>query len=222
MKTFGKMVLACGMVALIAAPAMAQGGRGFGGGMGGGSGAMLLSNKSVQGEIKATSEQVEKLNALGEKLMTKQREEGAKLRDLDQAERMPKQQELNRTMMAEVKTGITEILKPEQVKRFEQLQLQQTGVNAFTMMPRVSEGLKLTDEQKTKIRDLNQEFQPKIREAMQGFQDDREAAMKKMAEVRKEQTEKVMAVLTAEQRTSYKEMTGEPFEIKMEPPRPRN
>jgi Spy/CpxP family protein refolding chaperone len=221
MKTFGKMVLACGMVALIAAPAMAQGGRGFGGGMGGGSGVMLLSNKSVQGEIKATSEQVEKLNALGEKLMTKQREEGQKIRDLDQAERMPKQQELNRTLTAEVKTGITDILKPEQVKRFEQLQLQQAGVMAFGM-PRVQEGLKITDEQKTKIRDINQEFQPKMNEARQGFQDDREAAMKKMADLRKEQTEKVMAVLTAEQRTSYKDMTGEPFEIKMEAPRRPN
>jgi Spy/CpxP family protein refolding chaperone len=219
MKTFGKMVLACGMVALIAAPAMAQGGRGFGGGMGGG--AMLLSNKSVQGEIKATSEQVEKLNALGEKLSTKQREEGAKIRELDPAERMPKQQELTRTIMADVKSGITDILKPEQVKRFEQLQLQQAGVMAFGM-PRVQEGLKLTDEQKTKIRDLNQEFQPKITEAMQGFRDNREAAMKKLAEIRKEQSEKAMAVLTAEQRTSYKDMTGEPFEIKMEPPRPRN
>jgi Spy/CpxP family protein refolding chaperone len=221
MKTFGKMVLACGMVALIAAPAMAQGGRGFGGGMGGGSGAMLLSNKSVQGEIKATSEQVEKLNALGEKLMTKQREEGAKLRDLDPAERMPKQQELTRTIMADVKTGITDILKAEQVKRFEQLQLQQAGVMAFGM-PRVQEGLKLTEEQKTKIRDLNQEFQPKMREAMADFQNDREGAMKKMAVVRKEQNEKAMAVLTAEQRTSFKDMTGEPFEIKMEPPRQRN
>jgi Spy/CpxP family protein refolding chaperone len=221
MKTFGKMVLACGMVALIAAPAMAQGGRGFGGGMGGGSGAMLLSNKSVQGEIKASSEQVEKLNALGEKLMTKQREEGAKIRELDQAERMPKQQELARTITAEVKTGITDILKPEQVKRFEQLQLQQAGVMAFGM-PRVQEGLKITDEQKTKIQGINQEYQPKMREIFGTLQDDREAGMKKLAELRKEQTEKVMAVLTAEQRTSYKDMTGEPFEIKMEPPRPRN
>jgi Spy/CpxP family protein refolding chaperone len=221
MKTFGKMVLACGMVALIAAPAMAQGGRGFGGGMGGGSGAMLLSNKSVQGEIKASSEQVEKLNALGEKLMTKQREEGAKLRDLDQAERMPKQQELTRTITADVKTGITDILKPEQVKRFEQLQLQQAGVMAFGM-PRVQEGLKITDEQKTKIQGINQEYQPKMREIFGTLQDDREGGMKKLADLRKEQTEKVMAVLTAEQRTSYKDMTGEPFEIKMEAPRPRN
>jgi hypothetical protein len=189
--------------------------------MGGGGGVMLLSNKSVQGEIKATSEQVEKLNALGEKLGTKQREESAKFRDLDPAERGPKQQELNRTMMAEVKTGVTDILKPEQVKRFEQLQLQQAGVNAFGM-PRIQDGLKLTDEQKTKIRDVNQEYQPKMRELFTNAGDDREAAMKKVAELRKEQTEKVMAVLTVEQRTSYKDMTGEPFEIKMEPPRPRN
>ncbi len=53
MKALGRMVVACGAVALMAAPAWAQqgrGGRGFGGG------AALLSNKSVQKELKATDD----------------------------------------------------------------------------------------------------------------------------------------------------------------------
>jgi hypothetical protein len=211
MKTFGKLVLAFGLLAMVAAPAMAQGGRGFGGG-----GAMLLSNKSVQEEIKASSEQVEKLNALGEKLSAKQREEGQKIRDLSEDERPAKQRELMQTMMTEVKTGLGEILKPEQVKRFEQIQLQQAGTMAFGQ-PKVQEALKLTDEQKTKIADLNKEYQPKFSEARQGFQNDREAAMKKMGELRKEQSDKAMAVLTDSQKTSWKELTGAPFEVKFVP-----
>jgi Spy/CpxP family protein refolding chaperone len=212
MKTFGKLFLTLGLLGLVAAPAMAQGGRGFGGG----GGTMLLSNKSVQEELKASSEQVEKLNALGTKLSAKQREEGQKIRDLSEDERPAKQRELMQTMMTEIKTGLGEILKPEQVKRFEQIQLQQAGTMAFGQ-PKVQEALKITEEQKTKIRDLGQEYQPKIREAMQGFQDDREAAMKKMAELRKEQSDKAMAILTDSQKASWKELTGAPFAVKFEP-----
>ena len=65
MRTFGKMILACGLVGLLVAPAQAQrpgGGRGFGGPAGpGGGGLMLLNNKSVQQELKVGDEQAEKL-----------------------------------------------------------------------------------------------------------------------------------------------------------------
>jgi Spy/CpxP family protein refolding chaperone len=205
------------MVALLAAPAMAQGqGRGFG--MGGG--AMLLANKSVQQEIKATDEQVSKLNALAEDLRGKQREAFQGFQDLSQEERRTKMQEFQRTMQAEIDKGLKDLLKPEQTKRFNQISTQQGGVNAF-MTPRVADALKLTDDQKGKVRDIAQEMQGQMREIFQEAQNDREAAMKKMAELRKSSTEKAVAVLTADQRTTWKDLTGEPFEVKFEP-RPNN
>ncbi len=48
------------------------------------------------------------------------------------------------------------MLKPEQVKRFKQIELQVGGVMAFNQ-PRVQEVLKLTDEQKEKIRGIGEE-----------------------------------------------------------------
>ena len=48
------------------------------------------------------------------------------------------------------------------------------------------------------------------------YQDDREGMMKAMTEMRKETSEKAVGVLTSEQKAIWKEMTGEPFEIKME------
>jgi Spy/CpxP family protein refolding chaperone len=206
------------MVALLAAPAMAQGqGRGFGM-MGGGAG--LLANKSVQQEIKASDEQVSKLNALAEELRGKQREAFQGFQDLSQEERREKMQAFQRTMQAEIDKGLKDVLKPEQTKRFNQISTQTAGVNAFAT-PRVADALKLTDDQKGKIRDIAQETQGQMRELFQEIQNDREAGMKKMAELRKSSTEKAIAVLTADQRTTWKDLTGEPFEVKFEP-RPNN
>ncbi len=213
MKTFGRMALACGVVALMAAPALAQqgrGGRGFGGG------AALLSNKSVQKELKATDEQAEKLNTFAREMMEKQREEFQNLRDLSQEERREKMQELARAHTAELVKGMGGFLKPEQVKRFQEIQLQQAGAGAFSS-PRVQESLKLTDDQQSKFREITDASGESMREAFQGAQSDREGAMKKIGEVRKQATEKAVAVLTDDQKKAWKDMTGEPFQVVYEP-----
>ena len=41
--------------------------------------------------------------------------------------------------------------------------------------------------------------------------------MQKMADLRKKGNEKAMALLSDAQKTSWKELTGDPFEIKLEP-----
>jgi len=215
MKTFGRMALACGVVALMVAPASAQQGRG-GRGFGGGGGAFLLSNKSVQKELKASDEQAEKLNTFAREMMEKQREEFQANRDLSQEERREKA----RARATELVKGMGEILKPEQVKRFEEIQVQQSGIGAFSS-PRVLEKLKLTDEQKTQIREIGEESREASREAFENLQSDREAGMKKLAELRKQSTEKAVGVLTDEQKKAWKELTGEPFEVVFEP-RPQN
>lgn len=218
MRTFGKLALACSLVILAAAPAQAQQRRGFGGGFGGGG--ALLSNKGVQKEIKATDEQAGKLDSLAEELRGKQREAFQGLQNLSQEERREKMQELQKTAQADLDKGLGEILKPEQVKRFHQIQTQAAGASAFAT-PRVAEALKLTDDQKSKVREINQETMQAMGNLRQEFQNDREGAMKKVAELRKTATEKAVELLTDEQKTTWKDLTGEPYEVKFEP-RPNN
>jgi len=214
MSRSGKLALAFGVFALMAAPALAQGqGRGFGGGFGGG---MLLTNKSVQTEIKATEDQVSKLTTFSEEFRNKAREAMQGLQDLSQEERRAKMAEVQPKLQADMDKALAEILKPEQLKRFHQIQLQQGGAQAF-LGARVADALKLTDDQKTKIREINQEAMTETREIMQGFQDDREGTMKKLTEHRKATTDKALKVLTAEQKKSYDELAGAPFEVKLEP-----
>jgi len=216
MRTFGKLALGFSLMVLAAAPALAQGRGGFGGG----GGAMLLGNKGVQQEIKATEDQVSKLNTLAEELRGKQREAFQGFQDLSQDERRAKMTEFQKTMQADISKGLAEILKPEQTKRFHQIQVQTAGAQAFNMA-HVADKIKLTDDQKGKIRDINQETMTAMGELRQEFQNDREGAMKKMAELRKTANEKAMEVLTSEQKASYKELTGAPYEVKFEP-RPNN
>lgn len=215
MRTFGKLALGLGLVVLSAAPALAQrGGGGFGGP------AMFLTNKGVQQEIKASDEQASKLNTLGEEIRTKQTEARQGLQDLPQDERRAKMTEANKTLQADVNKGLAEILKPEQVKRFHQIQLQQAGSNGL-LQTHVADKLKLTDDQKTKVGDINKELMTSMGELRGQFQNDREGTMKKMAESRKSANEKALDVLTSEQKTTYKDLVGASYEFKFEP-RPNN
>ena len=215
MRMFGKLALAVCTVALSASPALAQGRGGFGGG-----GAMLLVNKGVQEELKVTEDQASKLTTLSEELGGKQREAFQGLQDLSQEERREKMTELQKTMQAEIKKGLADILKPEQAKRFEQIQTQAMGVNAFSQ-PKVGEALKITADQKEKVKEITDAQQASMQEIRQSAGDDREGTMKKINELRKESFEKAAALLTVEQKTAWKDLTGAPFEVKFTP-RPNN
>ncbi len=71
MRTLSKTIVALGLVALLAGPVMAQQGRGGGRGFGGGGLGMLLSNASVQQELKLDATQIEKAKEVADKAREK-------------------------------------------------------------------------------------------------------------------------------------------------------
>lgn len=215
MRIIGKLVLAVGVAAISASPAWAQG-RG-GGMMGMGGGAALLANEGVQKEIKATEEQASRLTTIADEMMAKNREAFADLRDLGQEERQEKMAALNKATSEEVAKAVKEVLKPEQAKRFHQIELQQAGVNAF-MTPRVVEALKLTEAQKGKMGEVVESSRAAMMEAFRGGGGggDREAMMAKMRELRKESLDKAVAALDDDQKKAWKELHGDPFEVQFQ------
>jgi hypothetical protein len=217
---FGKSVLAVGVVIAIAGSVQAQGqgrGRGFGGGMGGG---MLLGNEGVQKEIKATDEQVEKLQKLSESMREKGRAEFEKYQDLSQEERREKMQAFAKSMNEEMNKELKEILKPDQLKRFNQIALQVRGSQAFADAE-IQAKLDLTADQKDKIKGIQEDSNKKMQEIREANQGDFQAMMPKFQALRKETNEKTTAVLTDSQKKTWKELTGEPFEVQFGPPRGR-
>jgi Spy/CpxP family protein refolding chaperone len=197
MKRLVPLALALAVVAFAATAAQAQGGRpGFGGGT-----LFLLTQKSVQEELKMSEDQVKKVT----ELEAKQREAFQGLRDLSREERQKKFQE----MAKENEKAIGEILKEDQLKRVKQISLQQQGLRALGN-PEVAGALKLSDEQKDKVKAIQDEAGKEMR-ALFGAGLDRDEARKKMEEIRKATEEKLTGVLTDEQKTKWKELQGEPF-----------
>jgi len=162
-----------------------QKGGGFGGGGGGGGNVLtLVNNKDVKKELNITDEQAAKIPA-------------------------------------EVMAALGKVLDEKQVKRLKQIQLQQQGNNAFKDAV-VQKQLKLTPEQKTNIDGILETSTKELAEIKGGFggfgkgkggagagKDNAEKADK----IRKEAAEKIANVLTKDQRTTWREMTGEEFKF---------
>jgi hypothetical protein len=209
-------VLTLGVVALLAMPAGAQQPKhkGHGSRMPMGGGAGLIANQDVQKELKLTKEQTSKAEAGARAVREKYHGEFAKFDELDAQARFEKTAEIVRNMTSETNKGLADVLKPEQMKRYRQIQLQQLDLMAFTE-PDVQSQLKLSDEQVGLIRKINAESQSQRREFAQGG-GNRAETQKKGTTLGKESMDKALAVLSADQKQAWQDMTGEPFEVRFQ------
>jgi len=219
MRNLCKVSLSLALVALLAAPALAQrpGGFGFGGGN-------LLTNKSVQEELKITKEQKEKIDEANKAVREKMQKAFQDFQDLKPEERREKFQALQKetTEMLNKAANLT----AEQKKRFKEIELQESvrfrGPDALSTED-VQKQLKLTDEQKDAIKTIAKDAQEKIREETKDLEMNFESFRKRMEiaeKVNKEAMGKVAAKLTKQQRETWTKMRGEPFEVKREFRRP--
>jgi hypothetical protein len=215
MRCLSKWLLVIGVAALMVSPALAQN-RGRGQRGGGGGPGFLINNEAVQKELKLSEEEVTKGKEAVQGITEKYQEEFGKLRDLDQEERMTKMRELTTKQGEETYAALEKAWKPEQVKRLKQIGVQAQGLQAF-MSPAVDKALKLTDEQKEKVRSLQMEQGEEMQGLRGGGGGDPTEMMKKMATMRKEFTGKAVALLTDDQKKEWKELTGDPFDVPMQP-----
>src|SRR5262249_18156689 len=117
-----------------------------------------------------------------------------------------------------VMDALAKALKPEQLKRLKQLQLQRRGNQAFTD-EKVQKTLKFTGEQKEQVDTILKDSAKQMRELFPrrggggGDRGNFEEARKKMAELNKETTKKIQDVLTADQKKQWKAMVGSAFKF---------
>jgi Spy/CpxP family protein refolding chaperone len=214
MRRVGTMILTLGLMVALAAPALAQqrqrGQRGQFGGRGQGGVAMLIDNESVQKELNLDKDQVDKAKEAVQKVRDNHKDEFAKLQDLGQDERRQKGQELSRTVSEESLKALADVLKPEQLKRLKQIELQQAGDRAFTR-PDVQKALSLTDDQKEQIKTITDDAAKQRREIFQAG--NAPGSRDQLTSLRKETSDKIQAVLTDDQKKTWKDLTGEPFQL---------
>lgn len=211
-----KLVLVLAILVLTATSASAQ----FPFGIGGMSGsAMLLANKSVQEELKMTKEQTEKMGNFQEKLMAKGQDLFGKLQGAKPEEMREMITKLMKEINDDAEKTAKDVLKPEQMKRLKQIELQQAGLSNFTKED-IQKNLKLTADQKDKIKivtdDATKDTQALLKDAGRDRQKLAEAR-KKVQALNKEANEKVQKFLTADQKKAMDDVLGAPFELKIEP-----
>lgn len=206
------LVLCAGMALFITSNAHAQGRRGGFGGRGGA--AQMLQIPEVQKELKLDDAQVDLLKQLSMEL----REKGQSL--FQNAQNLSREERDKRfaDFRAESEKKIGEILDAKQKARLRQLELQQSGMRGLSR-PDVQDELKLTADQRAKIKAALDGEREAFRAAFQGFggagqnmtQEQRQEAFRKAGEVRTATEGKLTAILTDAQKKQYQAMQGAAF-----------
>ncbi|NBO92509.1 MAG: hypothetical protein EBV06_09410 [Planctomycetia bacterium] len=215
-----KMTMTMILAALLVLPALAQfrpgGGLGFGGG--GQSGDALLKNKSVQKELKFTEEQTKAVTEIGAKQMEAIKEAFPLFKDdMEKAQEMMKK--ARETEAASLKK-VAEDLTNDQKKRFEQIKIQVAAtnkdVNVFKTES-VIKTLSLTEKQQDSIKETIDVVAKDSKELFDDAKGDRKKMFevgKKVTELRGEAFDKVVKMLSEDQKKSWTEAQGDKFDFK--------
>ncbi|MEQ1904181.1 MAG: hypothetical protein ABL888_08365 [Pirellulaceae bacterium] len=207
---FGLFVCA---VLLCSANAQAQPGGGGPGGrggfMGGGmSSSMLLMNEKVREELDLVEDQVKALEELQEKSREKMTELFQDMRNGGGGDRQQAFEELRPKMEAmnkELEQDVDEILLPDQRKRLKQLTNQmrvrgRSGAGTGLLdNEELKKELEITSEQEEKMRAEAEKAQTMLRE--------------ETAKLQKKAMDKVLEVLSADQRKKYEDLVGDQFDF---------
>jgi hypothetical protein len=185
---------------------------GFGGGGGGGL-TGLARNRQVYEELNLSDEQLGQLVRFTDGLGEERREMfSGGFRDLSDEER----QEAVEKLAKKVEKTLSEILRREQFQRLKQIELQQQGVRALSRDDMI-QALKITDDQQQELQSIREEIREETMELFQGARDmspeERGGLRDKMQDLQKGLERKAMGVLSSEQKTTLKNIMGEPFEL---------
>ena len=208
MRSVYTRILTAGLLVLAASPAFAQPGP-FGRMMQAPTAALLLRDEKVQEELKLTDDQ----KAAFVKIADKYKDDFQKARtDMD----FKKIGELMKAASEEVDKVVPTVLKADQIKRLNQLEVQAASLDAFTKDD-VAAALKLTDKQKKDIDEAKAEFdkdrQELFKDAPRGDQEKMAELFKKSQAMRKDAFDKVVTTLSDDQKKTWKDLTGDKFEF---------
>jgi Spy/CpxP family protein refolding chaperone len=211
----GKALLAVVSLALVlaAAPyAEAQRGRGRGGfgRFGTISRVDLVASEQVQAALKLSDEQKAKATEISEQF----RDDRRQLMQDSGGDFASVREELQK-LASETTDKLMAVLDETQGKRLNEIYLQANGP-AVLSDEKVQAALQVTADQKAKLDEVRQANAEAAQEAFQNAQDlSQEERRERFTKMRTEANEKLLAVLTAEQREQFGKMQGEKIELDM-------
>ena len=169
---------------------------------------VLLRHTSVKKDLHLTAEEVKKIHEFADGQWKKVQD----MKGLSEAEKNEKFE----VMARQNEKFLHDTLKPEQCKRLNQITMQVAGL-LWVARSDVAAELKLTDEQKQKVKEAHKEAHREMQEALSSKGG--EIAPEKVRELRTSNRRRLMSILTDEQKGKWKEMAGEPFkgELRVRP-----
>jgi hypothetical protein len=184
---------------------------------------LLLSNPGVRKELSLTPTQIERIDKLNAELRQKMiavLKEAQNTKDVEKVR--DKLAALDREANTACEKLVVDLFKPDQLRRLRQIELQTAGIGAFSL-PEVRKRLNLSEKQTTEVRTATekarQDGEQIRKEAFSGGRPDQD----KMREVRKkthllnqEAAARIIAAFTDEQKQTWTELTGTPFELKLD------
>jgi Spy/CpxP family protein refolding chaperone len=160
---------------------------------------LLLRQKSVQKELEVTPEEAKKIA----EFTSAQSDAAHKARELGDGER----KEAFVKLLKQNDEFLDKNLSAKQNKRLQQIMMQFTALHQL-LKPEVAKELNLTDEQVTKLKDLQGPARKGLLEVFEA----KEGRTEKLAKLREDTRTKILAILTGEQKEKVREMAGPPFE----------
>jgi hypothetical protein len=162
---------------------------------------LLLRQKSVQKELDVSAETAEKIMDFTHK----QHEAFKKILDLDK----DKHKEEIEKLRKQNEKFLTETLTAKQDKRLDQIAMQFSALTHLTR-PEIAKDLKLTDDQITKLKDLQKEARKGLLAITTAKE--KEGKTEKLKKLRMDTRTKILDVLTDDQKAEVRKLAGEPFE----------
>jgi hypothetical protein len=172
--------------------------------------AHLLWERAVQEELHLHPDQAKKARELAGGTFRRFAPSFQTFRQLRPKER----QQRFEAMTQAIDEALAAVLTPDQAKRLKQIALQQRGAMAWND-PEVAEELGLTPAQKSRIKAIQAEARKKVAKAPPLGSPPKAWAQWKQAVGATNQ--RLLGVLTAEQKTRWDELIGEPFAGKIGP-----
>ena len=168
----------------------------------------LLRNDSIMDEIELVDDQREEIEALEDEMREEMRERMMELRDMDGADRREMFTQLREEMeerQTELQTEVEKVLLPGQLKRLQELDVQQNarrngkGAMGVLASEDILDEIGVSDKQKERLKEKAEELKKKLQERIK----------KMTAEAEKE----LLSILSPKQREKLEDKMGKAFEF---------
>jgi hypothetical protein len=179
-----------------------------------GGGSFLVFRDRVQEELQLSDEQKDKLLEKFPEYAQETKNIFDKITDLKPEEREKEMRSHRQKSHEKLAALLKENLKAEQLKRLQQLELQQQGPFALGR-PEIRKELKITDQQVETfmgfVQEMQKQIEPLMKEAQSGGNP--EEIRPKVMKIRKDHEGKIEAILSEAQQKQWKKMLGKPFDL---------